>query len=116
MRLKVFVKQAGSGMSAISAEMLLDLEHAADARRAEAYEILLREVIDGRLALFNRRDELEQAWQWVMPILDAWAADPAAPHPYPAGSNGPEAAEKLLAENGDAWAENDAGSLKTPCR
>ncbi len=115
-RLKVFVKQAGSGMSAISAEMLLDLEHAADARRAEAYEILLREVIDGRLALFNRRDELEQAWQWVMPILDAWAADPAAPHPYPAGSNGPEAAEKLLAENGDAWAENDAGSLKTPCR
>ena len=39
----------------------LDLESAFAARRAEAYERLLMDVIKGRLTHFMRRDELEAA-------------------------------------------------------
>ena len=103
--LKWFVKQVGSGLNVAPAEMVLDMGKAVDGRRAEAYELLLREVIDGRLALFNRRDELEKAWEWVMPILDNWATSPIAPHGYPADSWGPEAARALLARDGNRWVE-----------
>ena len=104
-RLRLFVKRPGSGLAAAPAEMALDLAHAVPGRRAEAYELLLREVIGGRLALFNRRDELEAAWRWLMPVLEHWASSPVPPHAYPAGSWGPEAARALPAANGDAWLE-----------
>jgi glucose-6-phosphate 1-dehydrogenase len=39
-----------------------------------------------------------------MPVVDAWAANPAPDFPnYPAGSWGPEAAERLIARDGRAW-------------
>ena len=62
-------------------------------------------MIDGRLNLFNRRDELEAAWAWLAPVLEHWAASPVPPHLYPAGSHGVEAARAMLAENGDLWLE-----------
>ncbi|MDO4879282.1 MAG: glucose-6-phosphate dehydrogenase [Neisseria sp.] len=103
-RVRLAVKAAGSDR-ALPAEMELDLAQATAGRRAQAYELLLREVIDGRLNLFNRRDELEAAWAWLTPVLEHWAASPVPPHPYPAGSQGPEAAREMLAANGDAWLE-----------
>ncbi|MDO4432953.1 MAG: glucose-6-phosphate dehydrogenase [Alysiella sp.] len=102
---RLLVKQVGSGLDTVAADMVLDLGQAVSGRRAEAYELLLREVIDGRLNLFNRRDELEAAWAWVMPILDNWTAHASPLHTYPAGSWGPEAARELLAQNGDKWLE-----------
>ena len=30
------------------------------------------DVVRGNQTLFMRRDEVEAAWQWVDPILDAW--------------------------------------------
>ncbi|WP_274571274.1 glucose-6-phosphate dehydrogenase [Neisseria leonii] len=105
-RVKLWVKETGSGLNAVPAEMVLNLADSLPGRRADAYELLLCEVIAGRLNLFNRRDELEAAWAWVMPILDNWAASDVPPHGYPAGSWGPEAARALLAANGDAWAED----------
>ena len=86
--------------------MTLDMAQVSDERRAEAYELLLREVIDGRLNLFNRRDELEKAWEWVMPILDYWTATPDKPCEYPAQSWGPQEAKDLLARDGNAWLED----------
>ncbi|MDO4998376.1 MAG: glucose-6-phosphate dehydrogenase, partial [Neisseria sp.] len=71
--LETLVKPVGSNLAATPVAWTLDLGQAVQGRRAEAYELLLREVIDGKLALFNRRDELEAAWAWVMPILDNWA-------------------------------------------
>ena len=101
-----WVKQVGSGLDVQAATMTLDMAHVSDERRAEAYELLLREVIDGRLNLFNRRDELEKAWEWVMPILDYWAATPDKPYEYPALSWGPQEAKDLLARDGNAWLED----------
>lgn len=103
-RVRLNVKQTGSGLNTLPADMVLDLAQQ-PGRRAEAYELLLREVIDGRPALFNRRDELEQAWAWFMPILENWASTPTPPHTYPAGSWGPQAARDLLAAEGNLWLE-----------
>ncbi len=102
---KLFVKQVGSGLDVAPAEMVLDMGKTSDERRAEAYELLLREVIDGRLGLFNRRDELEKAWEWVMPILENWATSPVKPFTYAANSWGPKEAQELLARDGNVWLE-----------
>ncbi|HET99556.1 MAG TPA: glucose-6-phosphate dehydrogenase, partial [Aurantimonas coralicida] len=40
-------------------------------RNPDAYERLLMDVIRGNQTLFMRRDEVEAAWKWVDPILDA---------------------------------------------
>lgn len=106
--LKLYVKQVGSGLDVQPTEMVLDMGTVSDERRAEAYELLLREVIDGRLSLFNRRDELEKAWEWVMPILDNWATSPVAPATYAASSWGPKEAQELLARDGNVWLEEQA--------
>ncbi|MDK4542805.1 glucose-6-phosphate dehydrogenase [Kingella kingae] len=106
--LKLYVKQVGSGLDVQPTEMVLDMGTVSDERRAEAYELLLREVIDGRLSLFNRRDELEKAWEWVMPILDNWETSPVAPATYAASSWGPKEAQELLARDGNVWLEEQA--------
>jgi glucose-6-phosphate 1-dehydrogenase len=54
--------------------------------------------------LFQRADNVEAGWQAVQPILDAWAESPPTGFPnYAAGSNGPVAADELLARDGRAW-------------
>jgi glucose-6-phosphate 1-dehydrogenase len=70
-----------------------------------AYERLLLDAIAGRLNLFVRSDEQEQAWRWVMPILQAWENDPNGPRPYTAGSWGPPAASAMVARDGCTWDE-----------
>jgi glucose-6-phosphate 1-dehydrogenase len=65
----------------------------------DAYERLLLDVMLGDPTLFPRRDEVEQAWQIVQPILDRWAADQAGLHFYESGTWGPEAGEQLIASH-----------------
>ena len=86
----------------------LDFDKAFAENRVGAYERLLLDAIAGRLNLFVRSDEQEQAWRWVEPILHAWNRDNAAggaPRPYAAGTWGPAAASALVARDGFAWAE-----------
>ena len=70
----------------------------------EAYERLLLDVILGDPTLFTRTDEVDSAWQFITPILDAWNR-PDAPPPasYPAGTWGPAEADALLARDGARW-------------
>jgi glucose-6-phosphate 1-dehydrogenase len=65
----------------------------------------LLDAIAGRLNLFVRSDEQEQAWRWVEPVLDAWARDTNGPRTYTAGSWCPVAASALIARDDCAWAE-----------
>jgi len=83
----------------------LDFDKAFATNRVGAYERLLLDAIAGRLNLFVRSDEQEQAWRWVEPILDAWARDDEGPRPYTAGSWGPAAASALVARDGFTWPE-----------
>jgi glucose-6-phosphate 1-dehydrogenase len=97
----------GSGTSEVLAPVSLDLdfEKAFHSERVGAYERLLLDAIAGRLNLFVRSDEQEQAWRWVEPVLDAWQQDSVGPRPYAAGSWGPAAASALIARDGCTWAE-----------
>ena len=83
----------------------LDFDKRFGSERVGAYERLLLDVIDGRLNLFVRSDEQEEAWRWVEPILNHWAVDPQGPRPYTAGTWGPSAASAMIARDGFCWAE-----------
>jgi len=86
----------------------LDFDKAFAENRVGAYERLLLEAIAGRLNLFVRSDEQEQAWRWVEPILRTWERDKhisGGPRSYPAGTWGPAAASALVARDGCAWPE-----------
>jgi glucose-6-phosphate 1-dehydrogenase len=70
----------------------------------EAYERLLLDAMRGDQTLFTRKDEVEAAWKIVGNILKVIESGEApAPHPYEAGSWGPQAADQLLAQDGRAW-------------
>jgi glucose-6-phosphate 1-dehydrogenase len=84
----------------------LDFDHRFGSERVGAYERLLLDVIDGRLNLFVRSDEQEEAWRWVEPILHHWEHDEAGPRPYAAGTWGPSAATTMLARDGFCWSED----------
>ncbi|MDQ6763499.1 MAG: glucose-6-phosphate dehydrogenase [Bacteroidota bacterium] len=63
----------------------------------EAYEALLLDVLDGDPTLFMRADQVENAWEVVMPILDAWKKYPQKQlHFYKAGTWGPKEALRLV--------------------
>jgi glucose-6-phosphate 1-dehydrogenase len=94
---------ASESLSPVSLD--LDFDKAFPSERVGAYERLLLDAIAGRLNLFVRSDEQEQAWRWVEPILEAWQRDPSTLKTYTAGSWGPPAASALVARDGFAWAE-----------
>jgi len=98
-------KGAGQFESLSPVSLDLDFDQAFAENRVGAYERLLLEVIAGRLKLFVRSDEQEEAWRWVEPILEAWARDGDGPRGYAAGTWGPPAASALVAREGHAWSE-----------
>ena len=68
------------------------------------YETLLYDCMIGDATLFQRADNVEAGWQAVQPILDNWARHPPKDFPnYDAGSDGPAAADELLAHDGRTW-------------
>jgi glucose-6-phosphate 1-dehydrogenase len=75
------------------------------ARRRIAYERLLLDVIHGTSTLFVRRDEVEEAWNWVDGVADAWTEAGVTPKPYAAGSWGPAGAFALVERAGRTWSE-----------
>jgi glucose-6-phosphate 1-dehydrogenase len=71
----------------------------------EAYERVLRDAFLGDATLFIRSDEVDQAWQIVQPLIDAFDAGRVPLSFYPSGSWGPSEAEPLLASHDDVWRE-----------
>jgi len=70
----------------------------------EAYERLLLDVMAGDQTLFMRRDAVETAWRWVMPILERWDERANEPLPtYAAGEWGPPEADRLIEATGRQW-------------
>lgn len=74
-----------------------------DAPSPDAYETLLWDVMKCDATLFMRADQVEAAWQLLMPVLQGWQTTPPSDFPnYPAGTWGPEDAQHLLAQ-GHIW-------------
>ena len=68
------------------------------------YETLLYDVMIGDATLFQRADNIEAGWRVVQPILDVWRANPPTNFPdYKAGTDGPDAAEQMLARDDRSW-------------
>jgi len=106
MRLHLTAKEPGPGGIRLR-PVSLDLNYAAafGSRSPEAYERLLMDVVRGNPTLFMRRDEVEAAWAWAEPVLDAWEQSGRRPKPYPAGTSGPTAATTLIERDGRSWHE-----------
>lgn len=70
----------------------------------EAYERLLLDALRGDPTLFMRSDELQAAWEFATPILEAWREGPAPEFPnYAAGSWGPADADRLFEGCSATW-------------
>jgi len=99
----------GAKASNALAPVQLDLDFAKrfGSQRVGAYERLLLDVIDGRLNLFVRSDEQEEAWRWVEPLIKHWAGDPQGPRLYACGTWGPSASSAMIARDGFCWDEEN---------
>ncbi len=74
--------------------------------KLDAYEALLLDVIDGDHALFLRYDEVEWAWRVVDPVLKLWSVERDFIHTYPAGSWGPQEANRLFDRDDQRWRDS----------
>ena len=107
--LKVMIKEPGPGGMRLT-QVPLDMSFA-EALGEEgrdipyAYERLIMDVIRGNQTLFMRGDEVEAAWAWVDPIIDAWERRGDRPKGYEPGTSGPEDALMLMHRDGRRWRE-----------
>ncbi|HLJ05878.1 MAG TPA: glucose-6-phosphate dehydrogenase, partial [Acetobacteraceae bacterium] len=107
MRLSMMTKDPGPGGLRLSPTALdIRFEKTFGMRFPDAYERLLMDTVRGNATLFMRRDEVEAAWSWVEPILQAWSGRPDQPRPYPSGTWGPTAAIALIERDGRTWHED----------
>jgi glucose-6-phosphate 1-dehydrogenase len=105
-KLYLMAKDPGpGGMRLREAPLNLSFAETFKVRYPDAYERLLMDVVRGNPTLFMRRDEVEAAWTWVEPILDAWRNTAEAPKPYAAGTWGPSSAIGLIERDGRTWHE-----------
>ncbi|HVR49826.1 MAG TPA: glucose-6-phosphate dehydrogenase [Pseudorhodoferax sp.] len=98
-------KRSGSAQQLAPVQLDLDFDKRFGSERVGAYERLLLDVLDGRLNLFVRSDEQEEAWRWVEPVLEHWKNDVRAPRGYAAGTWGPSASSAMIARDGFYWSE-----------
>jgi glucose-6-phosphate 1-dehydrogenase len=103
-RLQVQAKRPGLKMVLNPVDMVFDYKGTYSNDTPEAYETLLLDVMTGDQTLFMRGDQVEVAWDLVMPIIDAWENKKSLSFPnYHADSWGPESAEALIAKDGFHW-------------
>lgn len=104
-QLHLMSKAPGDDMRLRPVTLDLDFQRTFTRRPADAYERLLMDCLRGRLTLFMRRDEVDAAWRWIEPILEAWEQHGTAPKRYTAGTWGPAASSALIGRGGHAWHE-----------
>ncbi|MBL6852851.1 MAG: glucose-6-phosphate dehydrogenase [Alphaproteobacteria bacterium] len=102
--LKLSAKQPGPSLKLGEVNMTFNYADYFEAEPKTGYETLLHDCMLGDATLFQRADNIESGWRVVQPILDCWAESGKVTLPeYAAGSEGPEAADALLARDGRVW-------------
>jgi glucose-6-phosphate 1-dehydrogenase len=102
-RLQVQGKRPGLNMLLNTVDMIFDYKTTYSSYTPEAYETLLLDVMIGDQTLFMRGDQVEAAWELLMPIIHAWMKPSLSFPNYSADSWGPELAEALIAADGFHW-------------
>ena len=106
-KLWLMIKDPGpGGMRLSNVPLDMSFADAFNVRNPDAYERLLMDVVRGNQALFMRRDEVEAAWSWIDPVLDAWGTSSELPKQYTAGTWGPSSAVALIERDGRTWYED----------
>ncbi|MGO3183864.1 MAG: glucose-6-phosphate dehydrogenase [Aequorivita sp.] len=103
-RFQLQSKVPGLEMTLNTVDIVFDYFGSKKSDSPEAYETLLLDAITGDQTLFMRADQVEAAWELIMPILNYWEKNTAPNFPnYSADSWGPENAEALIAKDGYHW-------------
>ena len=104
----IMIKDPGPGGMRLR-QIPLDMSFAQsfDGRAPDAYERLIMDVVRGNQTLFMRRDEVEAAWDWIDPILNAWQENRQEAQGYTAGTWGPSASIALVERDGRTWHESN---------
>ncbi|MHB2169303.1 glucose-6-phosphate dehydrogenase [Alsobacter sp. R-9] len=106
-RLWLMIKDPGpGGMRLQHVPLDMTFADAFGVTAPDAYERLLMDVVRGSQTLFMRRDEVDAAWAWIDPILEAWKTSGQPPRPYTAGTWGPSAAVALIERDGRTWQDD----------
>ncbi|GAA2982243.1 glucose-6-phosphate dehydrogenase [Actinokineospora diospyrosa] len=95
-------KVPGNQMEVRDVSMDFSYGHAFTESSPEAYERLLLDVLLGEPSLFPVNEEVELSWEILDPVLKHWQTA-GKPEGYPAGTWGPEAADKMLSRTGRHW-------------
>lgn len=102
LRLEITVKEPGLEMQTrqISLDAPFRCEHHA---KADAYEGLLLDVIEGDRSLFLRYDEVEYAWRIVDPVLRSWSTERDFIETYAAGDWEPNDVTRIFDKSEHYW-------------
>ena len=107
--LRFNMKLPGSGFETKTVSMDFHYADLADIYAPEAYERLLLDCMVGDATLYARSDAVEACWEFVDPMLRAWAENPRVKlYGYAAGTWGPRQARDLFPESEMDW--------RHPCR
>lgn len=95
-------KVPGSTLDVRDVNMDFSYSEAFTEQSPEAYERLILDALLDESSLFPTNDEVERSWEILDPILEYWA-DNGVPDEYPAGTWGPESADRMLEKDGREW-------------
>jgi glucose-6-phosphate 1-dehydrogenase len=102
--LKFNAKVPGPAIAITGVGMTFKYADYFDAAPSTGYETLIYDCMIGDAILFQRADGIEAGWRVVQPFIDAWGGARAQGlAAYAAGSEGPPAADELLARDGRRW-------------
>ena len=103
----IMIKDPGpGGMRLRHVPLDMSFAQSFNVRNPDAYERLIMDVVRGNQTLFMRRDEVEAAWAWIDPILQAWADGHQDVQGYTAGTWGPSSSIALIERDGRTWHES----------
>jgi len=97
-------KRPGMQLNLYPVRFEFDYEKSFRQALPEAYERLLLDALRGDATLFMRSDELDAAWAFATPILEAWRDGPPPEFPnYAPGTWGPAEANRLVEGCRGGW-------------
>ncbi len=102
-QLKIGMKKPGSGFDVEPVNLDFRYSSLSKVHIPDAYERLLYDCMMGDATLYQRNDAVRATWEFVQPVLDAWEKGSIPIYGYPAGSWGPDEAERLVHKDGFNW-------------
>lgn len=104
--LRTTIKDPGPGgmrLTAANLDMTFAESLPDQGRPQDAYERLIMDIIRGNQTLFMRGDEVEAAWAWADPIINAWSKSSHKPQSYDQGGSGPDDSLLLMHRDNRRW-------------